>query len=107
MKKHIVGKTMNTSLFRHGQLQYRRSASGFTLIEVLVAILILGIGILGMAGMQAMSVRESQNTYFRTQADMLAYDIVDRMRANRGEAATTAAYVSDGSAPGSVGACAM
>ena len=82
-----------------------RGASGFTLIEVLVAVLILGIGILGMAGMQAMSVRESQNTYFRTQADMLAYDIVDRMRANRSEAANSASYDFDGSAPAGVAAC--
>jgi type IV pilus assembly protein PilV len=58
-------------------------SGGFTLVEVLVAVLILAIGILGMAGMQAVGVRESQNAYFRTQADMLVNDLVDKMRANR------------------------
>ncbi len=59
---------------------------GFTMIEVMVTVFILSVGILGIAGMQAVAVRESQNTYYRTQADILASDIVDRMRANRTEA---------------------
>ena len=59
---------------------------GFTMIEVMVTVFILSVGILGVAGMQAVAVRESQNTYYRTQADILASDIVDRMRANRTEA---------------------
>ena len=57
-------------------------SKGFTLIEVVITMFILAIGILGLAGMQAVGVKESQNSYFRTQADMLANDIVDRMRAN-------------------------
>ena len=75
-------------------------AQGFTLIEVMVSIFVLTVGILGMAGMQAVSVRESQNTYFRMQADMLAADMADRMRANREDAADAASvnYVSDGTA---------
>lgn len=62
---------------------HHRMQSGFTLIEVMVTVFILAVGMLGVAGMQAVSVRESQNTYFRTQADFLASDMVDRMRANR------------------------
>lgn len=73
-------------------------AQGFTLIEVMVSMFVLTVGILGMAGMQAVSVRESQNTYFRMQADMLAVDMADRMRANRADAADADSvnYVSDG-----------
>lgn len=57
--------------------------SGFTLIEVLVAVLVLSIGLLGLAGLMASSIRNNQSAYQRTQATWLAYDIVDRMRANR------------------------
>ncbi|MGB9128630.1 MAG: type IV pilus modification protein PilV [Thiobacillus sp.] len=57
--------------------------SGFTLLEVLVAVLVLSIGLLGLAGLMATSIRNNQSAYQRTQATWLAYDIVDRMRANR------------------------
>ncbi|KTS74845.1 pilus assembly protein PilV [Pseudomonas oryzihabitans] len=56
---------------------------GATLIEVLVAMLILAIGLLGLAGLQTVSVQSNQGAYFRSQATILANDIVDRMRANR------------------------
>lgn len=56
---------------------------GFTLMEMMVALLILSFGLLGIAGMQALSLRNNNNAYFRTQANIFAYDIVDRMRANR------------------------
>ncbi len=65
---------------------HKKYQGGFTLIEVLVTVFLLAVGILGVAGMQAVSVRESGNLYFRTQADLLINDIVDRMRANRNEA---------------------
>ncbi|NNL56147.1 MAG: type IV pilus modification protein PilV [Pseudomonadales bacterium] len=72
-------------------------ALGFTLIEVMVTVFVLAVGILGVAGMQAVSVRESGNTYHRTQADLLVVDIVDRMRANRNEArkGANSAYLAD------------
>lgn len=60
-----------------------RRARGFTLIEVLVALLVLSIGLLGFAGLQAASLRFNHSAYMRTQATNLAYDIADRMRANR------------------------
>ena len=56
---------------------------GFTLIEVLVALLVLSIGLLGIAGLQLSSVRDNHSAYLRTQASVLANDILDRMRANR------------------------
>jgi type IV pilus assembly protein PilV len=53
------------------------------LIEVLVAIVILAIGLLGLAALQSNGLRGSQESYLRTQATLLASDITDRMRANR------------------------
>ena len=64
---------------------------GFTLIEVLVAMLVLAVGLLGLAGLQATSLRNNQSAYNRSQATQLAYDIADRMRANiSGKATYTA-----------------
>lgn len=61
---------------------------GATLIEVLVAMFILAIGLLGLAGLQAVSVQSNQGAYYRSQATILAEDIADRMRANRSAALT-------------------
>ncbi|MGZ4960105.1 MAG: type IV pilus modification protein PilV [Methylomonas sp.] len=55
---------------------------GFTLIEVLVATVVLSIGLLGLAALQANNLKNNQSAYFRSQATQLAYDIADRMRAN-------------------------
>ena len=55
---------------------------GFTLVEVLVAVLVLAIGLLGLAGLQVTGLRNNQSAYYRSQATQLAYDMADRMRAN-------------------------
>lgn len=60
-----------------------RGQHGFTLLEVLISIVILSIGLLGLAGLQATSLQANQNAHYTSQANLLAYDIVDRMRANR------------------------
>lgn len=57
-------------------------SSGFTLVEVLVAVLVLAIGLLGLALLQTSGLRLNTNSYSRSQATLLAYDIIDRMRAN-------------------------
>ncbi|MDP1645343.1 MAG: type IV pilus modification protein PilV [Thiobacillus sp.] len=57
--------------------------SGFTLLEVLVAMLVLSIGLLGLAGLMASSMRNNLSASHRTQATWMAYDVIDRMRANR------------------------
>lgn len=56
---------------------------GLTLVEILVALLILSIGLLGLAGLQTLSLKFNSSAYHRTQATALAYGFADRMRANR------------------------
>jgi type IV pilus assembly protein PilV len=63
-------------------LQNRRSSQGFFLIEVLISMIILAIGLLGIAALQAQGLRYNHDAYVRSQATMLAYDIIDRMRVN-------------------------
>lgn len=60
-----------------------KSQQGFTLIEVMIAVLIMGIGLLGFAMLQTMSVRFAQSANHRSQATNLAYDMLDQMRTNR------------------------
>lgn len=71
-----------------------RKETGATLIEVLVAMVVLAIGLLGLAGLQATSVQSNHSAYYRSQATILASDLADRMRANRTEALTNA-YLTD------------
>jgi type IV pilus assembly protein PilV len=56
--------------------------SGFTMLEVLVAIVVLAFGLLGLAGLQADGLRNNTSAYMRSQATLMAYDMLDRMRAN-------------------------
>lgn len=56
---------------------------GATMIEVLVAVVVLAIGLLGMALLQMTSVQSNHSAYYRSQATVLASDLADRMRANR------------------------
>jgi type IV pilus assembly protein PilV len=60
-----------------------RASRGFTLVETLVALVVLSIGLLGVAALQLTSLRSNHGSAMRSQATFLAYDIVDRMRANR------------------------
>lgn len=55
---------------------------GFTLIEALVAIVIVSIGLLGSAWLQIYSMRTTQNAYLQSQAAVIAADLADRIRAN-------------------------
>jgi len=55
---------------------------GFTLIEVLVSLVVLAIGLLGLAMLQTTGLRYNTNSYSRTQATYMAYDLAERMRAN-------------------------
>lgn len=56
------------------------------MIEVLIAAFVLGIGLLGLAALQAQSLQFNYSAYQRSQATILAYDIIDRIRANQSNA---------------------
>ncbi len=75
-----------------------KNDKGFTLIEILVALLVLSIGILGMLGMQAYSLQSNLSAESRTQASIVATDLIERMRSDTANAAsfcsaTDAGYV--------------
>lgn len=56
--------------------------AGFTLLEVLVALLVMAIGLLGLASLQTISIKLNQGSYYRTIATFQAQEILDRARAN-------------------------
>lgn len=55
---------------------------GFSLVEVLVALVILAVGLLGLASLQMLSLQYNTDSYIRTQATVLVSDLADRMRNN-------------------------
>ncbi|MBD9426803.1 type IV pilus modification protein PilV [Pseudomonas sp. PDM15] len=57
--------------------------SGFTLVEVMIAVVILAVGLLGLASLMVRSQQSNESAYARSQASLMAYDIIDRMRANK------------------------
>lgn len=73
---------MGAGLNQQGPIAMAKKQHGSTLIEVLIALLVLSFGMMGMAGVQSVSLRGNQAAYFRTQATSLSMDIVERMRAN-------------------------
>ncbi len=60
-----------------------RSSQGFTLLEVLIAVLVLGVGLLGMAKLQTAGLQSTYSANLRTVATQLAYEMTDRIRANK------------------------
>ncbi len=61
----------------------RQGGRGFTLVEVLVALLVFSIGMVGVAGLMVVAVKGNQGAYLRTQAGLLAQSMAERIRANR------------------------
>jgi type IV pilus assembly protein PilV len=59
-----------------------RRQRGFTLIEILVTVVLVSVGLLGIAALQLTTLRSNQEAYVRSQASVLSADILDRMRAN-------------------------
>ncbi len=62
-----------------------RKASGFTLIEVLVTLVLTAVGILGMVAMQSRAIQQTQDAVQRNTAVMLVNELVDIMRVNASE----------------------
>lgn len=61
---------------------------GFTLMEILISVLVLSVGLLGLASLQAAGLSANNSAYFRTQAIHLANDMADKIRANPVEVTT-------------------
>ncbi len=70
----------------------RYKQKGISLIEVLVALVVLAFGVLGIAGLQGYSMKYNYSAYLRSQASYLASDIMDVMRLRRSEAVVTAEF---------------
>jgi len=62
--------------------------SGFSLIEVMIAVVLVSVGLLGMALLQSTALRTGQSSSDRTTATMLTYQLLDMVRANRRQAAS-------------------
>ncbi|MGF1546145.1 MAG: type IV pilus modification protein PilV [Thiotrichales bacterium] len=76
---------------------------GVTLTEVLVTILILSIGLLGMANLQVRSLRNTLTTELSNQANAAVTAMIERMRANSGEARNGDYNISLGAEPEGAG----
>lgn len=66
----------------------RRTQRGVTLIEILITLLVLAVGLLGLAALQAFSLQTGQVSYHRTQATNIGYEVADFARANRSVASS-------------------
>lgn len=75
---------MMTYSLRKSRLRKTTQVSGFTLIEVLITVVILSIGLLGMAGIQIQGLRGTTSSTVRSQATILANDIAERIHMNAG-----------------------
>ncbi len=56
---------------------------GFTLLEILIAVVVLSVGLLGLAALQNTGTRVNHSAQLRTMATQLAHDMFDRLRANQ------------------------
>jgi len=72
---------MSLKSFKSTALHSRHHV-GFTLIEVLVTVVVVSIGLLGLAGLQINGLRANVSSEARSKATLLASDIIERMRAN-------------------------
>lgn len=77
--------------------------AGISPIEVLIALLVLALGVLGAVLLQTNALRYSASAADQTQASFIAYDLLDRMRANPSELAGYAISVPAGCRPTSAG----
>lgn len=65
----------------------RIRSTGFSLLEVMIAVLVFSLGLLGVGGLMVLSVRTNHSAFLRTQASFLASGMADRIRTNTSRAA--------------------
>ena len=83
----LIDKSMcNLKRIKRADMNATSKQKGAGLIEVLISLLVIATGILGLTGLQASGLASNRTAYYRTQATILAYDIIDRQRANKAEA---------------------
>ena len=87
----------------HTKMTCRQYQRGFSMLEVMVAILVVAIGLLGLAGLMNAGLRNNQSSSAQTQAVWLAYDMLDRLRADRTVALAGGYDLPMASAPGGSG----
>ena len=63
-------------------MRLRQSSRGFTMLEVLIAIVVIAFGLLGVAGLQVVALKNNQSAGARLIATTLANDMVDRIKTN-------------------------
>jgi type IV pilus assembly protein PilV len=83
----------------HNSAYSRPRQSGTTLIEVLITVVLVSIGLLGLAGLQLTTVQNTNSSGERFEATTLARDILERMRANRQQALNGQYNLALGDAP--------
>ncbi len=85
------------------QFEGKRLQSGVSLIEILIAVLILSFGLLGMAALQTRALQGNQSSLQRSQAVMLNNSILDAMRIDRESAKIGTYNITDVCGPAGVG----
>jgi type IV pilus assembly protein PilV len=78
---------------QHPTISLLHKQAGFSLIEVLIALIILSLGMLGAVGMQAVAMQANKETRNQSTATTFAYELADKMRSNYSIALTTTASV--------------
>jgi type IV pilus assembly protein PilV len=72
-----------------------RQQRGISLLEALVAMLVLSLGLLGLANLQSVGLKSTFGANLVSQASLLAYDMADRIRANPDDAAAYTGFVTN------------
>ncbi|VAX12970.1 hypothetical protein MNBD_GAMMA24-2605 [hydrothermal vent metagenome] len=88
----INGLKVNLAMHHIDNKTTLNTIQGMTLVEVMIALVILSVGLLGLAGLQIHGLRGTSNSNSRVQAVFIASDMVERMRANSFELNTNLSY---------------
>lgn len=63
-------------------LMSRQKQSGLSLLEAMIALVIISVGLLGIAALQINALKQNNSAYWNSQAVWMAHDMAERMRAN-------------------------